>query len=206
MPIQWISFDCYGTLIDWATGIRQALTMVTPSLTMKEIETFAQDYDRVEQEFESRAYQPYRAILQQVLAEVFVSHGKISPHPADILVRLLPTFQPFPEAARVLIALQQQGYRLAILSNVDRDLIQKSLKSLPVPIDLVVTAEEVNAYKPAPKHWESLLNQTRVSPARILHVAAGLHYDIPTAKQLGFYSCWVNRRRTVADSACILTL
>jgi 2-haloacid dehalogenase len=119
---------------------------------------------------------------------------RIPTYTQDILARELPQWPTFAEAPQVLRSLKASGYRLAILSNVDRDLIQPSLQQLSVSMDLVITAEDVRSYKPAPAHWEALLRQAGVVPAEILHVAAGLHYDIPTAQDLGLGTCWINRR------------
>ncbi|MDA8347045.1 MAG: haloacid dehalogenase type II [Thermaerobacter sp.] len=194
MTYRWITFDCYGTLIDWHTGIREALARVTPSLRPEQIESLARDYERVEHALEAETWQPYRTILQTALITLFRNHGLVSPQPADILVQALPTWKPFQEVSAVLTALKDAGHSLAILSNVDRDLIQGSLAQLPVEFDLVVTAEDVGSYKPAPAHWERFLLMTAAEPKEVLHVAAGLHYDIPTAQRLGFRACWINRR------------
>lgn len=199
MAYRWITFDCYGTLIDWHTGIREALARVTPSLPPEQIESLAQDYDRVESALEAEVWQPYRTILQKALVTLFHEHSLASPQPADILVQTLPTWKPFQEVSTVLTTLKDGGYNLAILSNVDRDLIRGSLAQLPVEWDLVVTAEDVGSYKPAPAHWERFLLMTAAEPKEVLHVAAGLHYDIPTAQRLGFRTCWINRHGEEPD-------
>lgn len=194
MPYSWISFDCYGTLIDWYTGIRSAVEQALPILTRDQIEDVAGSYDAMERSIESHAYRPYRVILREALAATFYQHGLPAPNPSNLLVQALPTWNPFWDVPRVLHQLKATGHRLAILSNVDRDLIQSSLTQLPVGFDLVITAEDVQSYKPAPRHWEALLANTGVPPSNILHVAAGLHYDIPTAQGLGLSTCWINRR------------
>lgn len=194
MEYSWISFDCYGTLIDWYAGIRSALAQATPALPPDQIEDVAASYEGTEQALEAGEFKPYRVILRQALAQAFVQRGWPTPQPANLLVEALATWRPFPEVPHVLQRLKAAGYRLAILSNVDRDLIQPSLAQLPVRFDAVVTAEDVGSYKPAPGHWAALLAQVQTAPANILHVAAGLHYDIPTAQRLGLSTCWINRR------------
>ena len=193
MSYSWISFDCYGTLIDWHAGIRSALAQVTPELCPNQIEDIADSYDQSERALEVADYQPYRLILRKALAEAFIHNSLSYPRPADLLVHALPTWRPFPEVPQVLQKLKTSGYRLAILSNVDRDLIEPSLAQLPVHFDVVVTAEDVGSYKPDSRHWEALLARVGVAPSNILHVAAGLYYDIPSAQRMGFSTCWINR-------------
>lgn len=194
LSYRWISFDCYGTLIDWDTGFRSAMSQVQPRLSADQLETVARRYDQVEREHESSPYHPYRTILREALAQTFGEIGVPFPEPPDILAEELPKWPAFPEVPRVLRYLKSSGYRLAILSNVDRELIQSSLRQFGVSMDLVITAEDVRRYKPDPAHWEALLGGAGVMPLEILHVARGLHSDIPTAQGLGLGTCWVNRR------------
>jgi 2-haloalkanoic acid dehalogenase type II len=104
------------------------------------------------------------------------------------------SWQPFPDTAPALRRAHAAGLRLIIVSNTDRDIIEHSLRHIEVPIEAVVTAEDVGSYKPALPHFERTLEVAGVPAAQILHVAFGFKYDIGPAQELGFQSAWVNRR------------
>ncbi|EQD36786.1 HAD family hydrolase [mine drainage metagenome] len=194
-PSKWVTFDCYGTLIDWATGIRTAfseLLGVPPG--SDEVGRLVRSYDSVEQEVEREVFRSYRETLAETTRRLFagIEHPLDSDR-ATILAKHLPSWTPFPEVQRTLGELRDRGWRLGVLSNVDPDLLAPSLRRLEVPFDLIVTSEAVQSYKPAPAHWVSFLKQAHVSPRSTVHVGAGFSYDIPPALRLGFRAVWVNR-------------
>ena len=193
MKESWITFDCYGTLIDWNTGIRQGLRAAAPTASAGAIAAMAAGYEALEQELERGPYRPYPAIQEAVTLALLARHGFPPPSHPRILTEGLPEWGPFAEVPDVLKRLKAAGYRLGILSNIDRDLIGASLKRLPVAFDLVITAEDVGSYKPAPAHWTRFLDETGAAPADVFHVAQGLIYDIGAASQLGFRTVWINR-------------
>ena len=190
----WITFDCYGTLIDWNTGIRKGLRAAAPGASDGQVAAMAAEYEALEQELERDTYRPYPAIQKAVTLALLTRHGFPPPANPRILTETLPQWGPFAEVPAVLRRLKAAGYRLGILSNIDRGLMGSSLEKLPVTFDIVITAEDVESYKPAPAHWTRFLRATGAKPEEVFHVAQGLIYDIGTASELGFRTVWINRR------------
>lgn len=190
----WISFDCYGTLIDWEEGLLEALK---PLLKRSSVETHPLEVLRLYAELESRferTYRPYREVLRWVLRGLAERLG-FELHPAEeyLLAEALPGWRPFPEVNETLRSLRDRGLKLAIISNIDRDLIAETLKHFTVSFDLVVTAEEARSYKPDLRIFELMLEKIPVPRERVLHVGQSLFHDILPAKKLGLASCWVKR-------------
>lgn len=193
--IDWVTFDCYGTLIDWERGIADALAPFLPApLDRAARAALAARYIAVEAEVERDAYHPYREVLAHASARLLDEMGRPFPvgHEAT-LPASLPLWRPFPEAPGALRALAAAGFRLAILSNVDRDLLARSIERLGVAPDLVVTAEDCRSYKPAPGHWGRFLAESGAVPARVLHVGASVYHDVEPATRLGFRTVLVDR-------------
>ncbi len=191
-----LSFDCYGTLIDWETGILGALH---PILRRHEVfeddETLLTLYARFESEIEAGPYVRYRTVLRRVMRAFAKHFGLIfSPEEELALVRSLPEWPPFPDTVRALRELKSR-YRLAILSNIDRDLFRRTAVKLRVPFDWIVTAEDVRSYKPSPANFSRALQIMNVNPSAVLHVAQSLYHDIAPARKIGLKTVWVNRRK-----------
>jgi 2-haloacid dehalogenase len=111
----------------------------------------------------------------------------------DALGRSLPSWNPFPEAPAALEEARARGWRLAVLSNTDRDLLDSSLARIGVDFDLSVVASEIGSYKPSSGHWEEFFARTGAGRERYVHVAASLFHDVAPATALGFHTVWVNR-------------
>jgi 2-haloacid dehalogenase len=188
---RWTTFDCYGTLIDWNLGIRRELERLfgveaAPHLLAR--------YHELEPEIESEPFRTYREVLALALERLAQEEGIQLPEgEAGALGRSLPDWPPFPEVPRALAELRERGWRLAILSNTDRDLIAASQQQLGVPVDLAIVAEDVESYKPAHGHWERFFEKTTADRERHVHVAASLFHDIAPARELGLRSVWINR-------------
>jgi len=120
---------------------------------------------------------------------------------ADALATSLPGWPVFPEVPDALAELRRRGWRLAILSNTDSDLIEASKARIGVPFDLTVVAEEVGSYKPAHGHWRTFFEQSGVDPSRMVHVAASHFHDVVPATELGLPIVWVNRLAETAEPA-----
>ena len=190
-----LTFDCYGTLIDWEAGILGALRPVLErhGITLADRELLER-YARLEAEIEAGPFQRYARVQRAVVEGLGRSLG-FSPNAdeAACLARSLGDWPPFPDTVAALRNLGRR-YRLGILSNVDRDLFAGSAERLEVRFDFVVTAEEVGAYKPSPLNFRQMLAQAGADPERVLHAAQSLYHDIAPAKELGLATVWVSRR------------
>ena len=109
------------------------------------------------------------------------------------LAEALSSWEPFPEVRPALEDARSRGWKLAILSNTDRDFVEASKATIGVPFDESVVASEIGSYKPAQKHWEEFSARTGVDPTRHVHVAQSMFHDIVVANELGLPSVWVNR-------------
>ena len=189
-----LTFDCYGTLIDWNGGIVGALR------GEGERQGRAADggailaaYHRAEPRAQAGPYRSYRDILTALEAEIAAELGWAPPAAPGYLAASLPSWLPFPDTARALRRLAAGGFRLGILSNVDDDLLAATRRQLPVDFDLLVTAEQVRGYKPAPRHFEAALRAVGGDSARLVHVAQSYFHDVRPAAGLGIRTVWVNR-------------
>ena len=189
-----LTFDCYGTLIDWETGILNALRPLLErhgrSLGADEL---LELFGELEAAAEAGPYQPYREILATV-AEGFGERlgFETSPEERAAFGASVGDWPAFPDSVAGLRALKQH-YKLVILSNVDDDLFAASAKRLEVPFDAVVTAEDCGSYKPSSNNFRRLLSALGLPPEEILHVAFGFKYDIGPASTLGMHTAWINR-------------
>jgi 2-haloacid dehalogenase len=190
---RWATFDCYGTLIDWNAGIRGQLERL---FGVEDAARLLERYHELEPEIEAEPgqFHTYRQVLTLALERLAQQEGIQLPEgEADALGKSLPDWPPFPEVPAALAELRNRGWKLALLSNTDRDLIAASQKQLAVPIDLAIVAEDVQSYKPAHPHWERFFEATTADREHHVHVAASLFHDIAPARGLGLRSVWINR-------------
>jgi 2-haloacid dehalogenase len=194
-----LSFDCYGTLIDWETGM---LSVLAPWAREAGLELTDEDLLRVYAENEELTERENpTALYPTVLAESFRRIGaslgvEVSDDWANRLGASVPSWPPFPDSHDALVSLGKD-YKLIILSNVHRAGFSASNALLGVGFDKIITAEDVGAYKPAPNHFEALdraLAELDVPRERLLHVAQSLYHDHVPAKRHGLASVWINRR------------
>ncbi len=194
-----ITFDCYGTFIDWRQGIREAFCLVLPEAVAVEEERLFDAYERAEAEVEGGPYSPYREVLAAAAARVAELLGwRIPAGKSFFLAESLPGWRPFADTNPSLDRLASMGYRLGILSNVDDDLLAGTLRRLSVPFDLVVTAQSVGSYKPATAHFRRALEEVGGRPERLLHVAESYYHDVGAVRPLGVRVIWVNRQGRAA--------
>jgi 2-haloacid dehalogenase len=188
---RWATFDCYGTLIDWNLGIRTELERL---FGVQEAPRLLERYHELEPEIESEPFRTYREVLTLAL-EQLAREESVQPPEGEggALAKSLPQWPAFPEVPDSLAELRRRGWKLAILSNTDRDLITASQRQLGVPIDLAIVAEDVQSYKPAHRHWERFFEATTADHEHHVHVAASLFHDIAPARELGLRSVWINR-------------
>jgi 2-haloacid dehalogenase len=189
---RWATFDCYGTLIDWNAGIRAELARVFGDDRADELlERYHEVEPEVQREDPSRRY---REVLAEAMRRLGAPAGE-----EEGLVRSLPDWPPFPETRASLYEARDSGWKLAILSNTDRDLLDSSIERLGVPIDHSVVAGEIGSYKPAHRHWERFFEETGADRRRHVHVAQSYLHDIVPANELGLRSIWINRRGQEGD-------
>ncbi len=191
-----LTFDCYGTLIDWEGGILSALG---PLLQDRRIECTDEElltlYATAESTAESGAYRSYREVQRIVLGAIADRLGFIlKPEELYRLSESIKDWRPFADTVDALRILKRR-YRLGIVSNIDDDLFAASATRLEVPFDAVITAQQVAAYKPCPAHFETALQVLGLPREEILHVAQSLFHDIAPARSLGWKTVWVNRRK-----------
>jgi 2-haloacid dehalogenase len=190
-----LTFDCYGTLIDWELGILTALRALLRRQGVPcDDERLLSLYAAFEAEAEAGPYMPYRAILRRVMVRMAAALSfPLDPGDEDCLTASLQNWPPFPDTVDALRALKTR-YRLAIVSNIDDALFAGTCPQLGVEFDVVTTAEQVRSYKPATAHFTTTLERLALPPGEVLHVAQSLFHDIPPARSLGMPTVWVNRR------------
>jgi 2-haloacid dehalogenase len=189
---RWATFDCYGTLIDWNAGIRAELARVFGDERADEL---VDRYHEVEREIEREdPSRPYREVMTEAMRRLGAPAGEESG-----LARSLPDWPPFPETQAALHEAREGGWKLAILSNTDRDLLDASIERLGVPIDRSVVAGEIGSYKPAHRHWGKFFEETGADRDRHVHVAQSHFHDIVPANELRLRSIWINRRGEQGD-------
>jgi len=190
-----ISFDCYGTLIDWEEGI---LGAVKPLLSSKGVELEDWEilglYADLEAKAEGGDYVPYREILRTIVRGFGQRLGfAVSVKEQNCIAESMMGWKPFPDTIKALLALKK-NFRLAVISNVDEDLIAVTLKNLGVDFDWIVTAERAGSYKPSLNNFRLALKIMELPPGRILHAAQSVYHDIIPAKSLGMATALVLRR------------
>jgi 2-haloacid dehalogenase len=196
-----LSFDCYGTLIDWESGILPVLKHLLSNREIdfsdeRTLEMFAEFESELEKEHNK--YIKYREVLQQVVQKIgqrfnFEPAETESGTEINCLVESIKNWQPFPDTVAALSALKQK-YKLAVISNIDGDLFAGTAKHLKVEFDWVITAEQARSYKPSTRNFELALETMGIAPGKLLHVAQSLYHDIVPAASMGISTVWVNRR------------
>jgi len=190
-----LTFDCYGTLIDWERGILDALQ---PVLAPRGVDTGEEEllelYARHEAELESGAYLLDREVVAAALERLTAELGHdVTDEEAAAFANAVGDWPAFPDTAAALRHLHDR-FRLGVITNCDRDLFARSNVRLGVTFDWIVTAEDAEAYKPSPIPFELAFATVDVPRQRILHVAQSLFHDHATAKELGLTTVWVDRR------------
>jgi 2-haloacid dehalogenase len=192
--IRLLSFDCYGTLIDWKESVLSILEAYFKDSPLHfSREDLFGAFLEADRKMISDQYRPYR----EILAEVFEMMGEelrfsIDPNSRFLLSDRFSEWAPFPDTVQSLKKLKE-NYRLAILSNVDDELFSVSNQLLEVEFDYIVTAQQLGSYKPDHRNFIKALEIFKVDPTEHLHVAQSIYHDIVPANQLGLNKVWVNR-------------
>jgi 2-haloacid dehalogenase len=183
---RWATFDCYGTLIDWNGGIgRELERLFGAARSGDSLRAYHKLEPQIQREDPRRSY---REVMAVALARLGAPAGE-----QDALGRSLPDWDPFPEVPASLEEARARGWRLAVLSNTDPDLLDASLARIGVEFDLTVAASAIGSYKPAPAHWDEFFARSGAGRDRHVHVAASLFHDIAPASALGLRTIWINR-------------
>ena len=193
---QWLSFDCYGTLINWEAGI---LGYIRSVLKRKECTVSDDRILNLYSEFEPRRqelpYRTYREVLAEVMRDFAGEfHVEVSDDEARGLADSIRHWEPFPDTVAALRRLRSR-YKLAVLSNIDDDLFALTAPKLGIELDALVTAQQVESYKPSLRNFETLLKRLQTDKSKLLHVAESLFHDVAPARSLGIATVWVNRRQ-----------
>jgi 2-haloacid dehalogenase len=189
---RWLTFDCFGTLIDWRHGIRTTGELLFPGHGP----AFLDAYIALEAQVEGESsFKRYRAVLTETTrrAAQQLSLG-LRPDDATALVSTIPYWPPFLDVGPALAELRKDGWKFALLTNCDRDIIALTQRRLPAAFDAVVTAEDVSAYKPNPAHFRLFQSTFGSSAGAWIHVAQSYFHDITPARELGITRIWVNRQ------------
>jgi 2-haloacid dehalogenase len=182
---RWATFDCYGTLIDWNGGLRRELARVFGD---DEADERLARYHELEPGLQADGQRSYREVMTDAMRALGAPGNE-----AAALAESLPSWEPFPDVRPALQAARARGWKLAALSNTDRDLIEASLTRIGVPFELAIVASEIGSYKPAHAHWSRFFDQTGASREQQVHVAQSYFHDIVPANDLGLRSIWINR-------------
>jgi 2-haloacid dehalogenase len=194
-PFEALTFDCYGTLIDWETGL---LSQLRPFVDARGVsatdEELLEAYGRHETEIESGEHLPYREVVGRALDGIGREHGfaATAEERADF-AQSVGDWPPFSDSAAALLRLRER-FKLGVITNCDEDLFERSARHLGIRFDFVITAEQAGSYKPADKNFELAFAKIGLPRERILHVAQSLFHDHVPAKQLGLATVWVDRR------------
>jgi len=199
--VEFVSFDCYGTLIDWEAGIAGALgsLLATHGVELGPEEVL-ELYAEIEPEQQSGEYRLYREVLESVvdvLGERFAFRPSQSERTS--LAESVGAWQPFSDTVEALRSLGRR-FELVIISNIDDDLFARSNEHLGVSFDHVITAEQARAYKPSHANFQLAFERMGRGPEGVVHVAQSLFHDIAPANELGLRSVWVNRRAGMESS------
>jgi 2-haloacid dehalogenase len=182
---RWATFDCYGTLIDWNGGLRNVLGS----------DDLLERYHVLEPQVQAESPgMSYRDVMTEVARRLAVDE-------AGAPARSLPSWQPFPEVRPALEDARARGWKLAILSNTDRDFIDASMEQIGVPFELAVVASEIGSYKPGRAHWDRFFAETEAATDHHVHVAQSHFHDVVPAAALGLTTVWINRLGERAEPA-----
>lgn len=192
MKYKYLTFDCYGTLIDWRSGIERELRAALGNLRLGGQELL-DAYLSAEREEES-GYKKYREVLRRTVKSLSGRlEVEVDEAAATSFAGSVPRWPAFPDTRKFLQDVGSMGYKRYILSNVDNDLLEQTIGNNGLEVDGFVTAEEVGSYKPRFGHWERFFERTGAQRGEVLHVAQSVWHDILPAQELGLSSAWVNR-------------
>ncbi|HEX4725344.1 MAG TPA: HAD-IA family hydrolase [Pseudonocardiaceae bacterium] len=197
MTTRWATFDCFGTLVDWRHGIATGAELLFPGRGADLLASYHRHEAQVQREFPGLRY---RKVLAETLRRATADAGlALLDDDAAVLATGMPYWPVFPDTRAALAGLRAAGWRLALLTNCDRDIIGETQRRIGVPIDAIVTAEDVGSYKPAHGHFTRFAESFDVPRDRWVHVAQSWFHDMVPAHELGVPRVWVNRLSAADD-------
>jgi 2-haloacid dehalogenase len=197
MPTRWVTFDCFGTLVDWHTGFAAALRPIASDRVGELLTAYHRHEPLLEAE---RPHRLYKDVLETAVRRSAADLGlSVTDEQAAALLRAWDRLPVFADVEPALAGLRAEGYKLAVLTNCDDDLFARTRRAFREPFDLVVTAEQVKDYKPAAGHFRRFFRISGVEMADWVHVACSWFHDIEPARALGIKRVWVDRDRTGQD-------
>lgn len=189
--IRWATFDCFGTLVDWRHGIANGIELLFPGRGWTLLEVYNGHEPAVQAEFPGMRYRDVMAeALRRTARDADLDLREVD---AGVLGDTIPYWPVFPEVAASLTELREAGWRIALLTNCDQDIIGESQRRLGAPVDAVVTAEMVGSYKPNHNHFRRFEDSFGASRDRWVHVAQSWFHDMEPARDLDLPRVWVNR-------------
>jgi len=193
--VKLISFDCYGTLVDWKKGVLDALRPLFDDyfLDIDDEHIFGL-FAEFDESLVTGEFMNYTDVLSEVMKH-FAKRLNVNIQSSDIglLAESLPSWPPFEDSVEALDELKSKGFRLAVISNVDRPLLDKTLDKMDVTFDVVVTSDEIGSYKPSGENFLEALRRFHLPADEIIHVAQSHFHDILPARDLGITAAWINR-------------
>ncbi len=194
MSVRYLTFDCYGTLIDWRMGLETNFRSCARLDNSADVDIFKR-YQEIEASKE-QGYSSYKEILESSFMEL-AHQLDLDPSKEDAkgFSESIKSWPPFEDTVSTLRSLGMKGYKRVILSNVDKDLLRGTIGQSGLDVDGYITAEDVKSYKPKETHWIRFLEQYGLEKDEVIHVAGSIYHDIAPASSLGFKTIWVNRYR-----------
>lgn len=198
-----LTFDCYGTLIDWLGGTRGKIKELYPNLTVKEINRFISYWSEKDLELVKQKYRPYRKILKEgfeyALRQLSLSYDEET---LEKLVQSIKEWKPFPDTRKNLMILKEVG-EIGIISNTDREFIEASIANINIDFGYVIVAEDIKMYKPNPEVFRKARDIMMISEDdEWIHISSYPVYDIIPAKKMNVYSILLDRYNFSTKSGC----
>ena len=192
-----ITFDCYGTLIDWESAIQRffAESMDSKGLGYVDPKTLQTEWEEIQFQYIQEKYRPYRQVLRDTLKMTFdIFHIPFDEVEAEEFANSMGHWQPFPDTKDAIIELQKY-LKVVLITNTDDSIIQETERTIGVKFDDVITAEQAKAYKPSHKGFLLARERLGLRVSEIWHAGFGFKYDVVPATELGYTTVWVNRQR-----------
>ncbi|MDF2860947.1 MAG: haloacid dehalogenase type [Achromobacter mucicolens] len=196
---QWLTFDCYGTLIQWDEGLQAAVEKILAgreaAMNRPTAAQFLHIYDGHEHHLErTPPYRNFAEVTRESLRLTMAHFGlEYRPEDAETLTGSISRMPPFPEVVDTLGRLKQAGFSLCIISNTDDDIIAGNVAQMGGHIDRVISAEQARAYKPSPAIFAHAHQKLGVTTADVVHICASPHLDLAAARDIGFRCIWIDR-------------